>query len=222
LTMSGCGGGGGSSSASQQAATGTAFYVDSAVEGVTVTCGNTVSVTDENGMFTFEAGRECRFTIGGILLRVENELYQDKVIVEDSIKTAQFLQSMDSDGNPDNGIKIMNQTGDVMVQYGISQVPDNDEELADAVEAMESSASGYYGSYVGGQEAENHLEKTKSQYYGEEPAQPQQPSSPQQPQQPQQPEQPQEPQQPSSPQKPQQPSSPQQPQQQQFDNPMQH
>ena len=47
---------------------GTAFYVDSAVEGVTAQCRSTVTTTDKDGAFIYEVGQKCSFLIGNIVL----------------------------------------------------------------------------------------------------------------------------------------------------------
>jgi len=144
--------------------TGTAFYLDSAVEGVSVTCGTTTSVTDVDGRFTYEDGKDCQFSVGAIALRTESGLYQDKVIIEDNIRTAQYLQSMDYDGNPNNGITIHSQTDDVMAQHDMIHVPANDQELAESVSAMESAGIGYHGNFVHEQEAQDHVDNTKAEH----------------------------------------------------------
>lgn len=149
-------------------ATGTAFYVDSAVEGVTVTCGSTVSMTDVNGQFMYEEGQSCMFSLGNISLRTENDLYQDKVVIEDHIQTAQFLQSMDYDGNPENGIFIHSQTAEIMAQNGITEMPRTDQDIAEAVEYMGSANIGYHGDYVSEQEAQEHMDRTMGEYSGGE------------------------------------------------------
>ena len=162
LVLNGCGGS--DSTTTPVAATGTAFYVDSAVEGVSVTCGSTMSTTDVNGQFMYEEGQDCMFRIGDIVLRRESDLYQDKVVMEDNLQTAQFLQSMDYDGNPDNGIMIHPQTAEVMAQNGISQMPNNDQELADACVNMQDANIGYQGEFVYEQDAQEHMNRTMEWY----------------------------------------------------------
>jgi len=164
LLLSGCGGSDNGGSTTSSIVTGTATYIDSAVEGCTVTCGSTVSTTDVHGQFTYEEGKECIFTIGDIQLRTESNLYQDKVIIEDKLQTAQFLQSMDWDGNPDNGIKILPETADVMAQNNIDQVPDTDKDLADACDDMNSSVNDYNGRYMDETEAQYHMDRTNEWY----------------------------------------------------------
>jgi hypothetical protein len=212
LLLSGCGGGGGGSTSSATAR-GTAFYVDAAVEGVTAVCGNTTTVTDANGAFIYEEGKKCQLKIGEIVLRTVENLYDGQVIIEDAIKTAQFLQTLDQDGNPDNGIKIIDQTAAVLSQIGVSEVPGSDAVLADIEGTMAGAGIGYNGTYTSEEEAQEHVNETYQQYNSgaEQPAQPNQPEQPSQPEQPAQPTQPQQPAQPSQPAQPQQPTQPAQP-----------
>jgi len=163
VAMSGCGS---SSTSSAAVSTGTAFYVDSAVKGVTVTCGTTVSTTDANGMFRYEEGQVCQFKLGNVLLRTEGNMYQDRVVIEDNVRTAQYLQSMDYDGDPRNGIDIHEQTDDVMEQHGIAEVPGTDQDLAEAVDAMQNAGIGYQGDMVYEQEAREHVDETKREHEG--------------------------------------------------------
>jgi len=101
----GCGGGGGGNDNPQ---TGTAYYKDSGVVGVNYKCGSQSGVTKEEGKFTFEKGADCEFSLADIPLRKipKSELADNKVIVETDVNVAQLLQSLDVDGNPDNGIQI--------------------------------------------------------------------------------------------------------------------
>ena len=160
--MSGCGSS--NTSSSGEIAKGTALYLDSAVEGVSVDCAGQVSVTDEKGQFTFSEGQTCQFTIGDIVLRQESNIAQDQIIIEDDIRTAQFLQSMDFDGNAENGITIHAETAAVMKEHGISHVPDSDQEIADCVEYMEEAKIGYYGDFVSAAQAREHFLKTKEAF----------------------------------------------------------
>lgn len=117
----GCGGGGGSSAPAvpQQPAgpqTETAYFVDSPVQGLVATSGSTVSVTDAGGAFSYEIGKPVTFSIGGIVLgsampqRVMTPATLDGNTLDlASTKTTnllRFLQTIDADGNPDNGIVI--------------------------------------------------------------------------------------------------------------------
>jgi len=171
LLLSACSSGGSSSSSSSSVPSvpavpnrGTAFYVDSAVEGVHVLCGSTASVTDVNGAFTYEEGQNCQFMIGDIVVHRDANLYDGKVIIEDNLRTAQFLQSMDYDGNANNGIQIHNQTGDVLAQHNIHNVPSDDDILAGVVEGMHNSDIGYHGNFVHQADAQEHLNQTHQEH----------------------------------------------------------
>ncbi|SFV90202.1 Autotransporter adhesin [hydrothermal vent metagenome] len=101
----GCGGSGVSS---DNAKTGTGYYIDSAVEGVEYTCGNQTGITDKDGKFAFEEGKGCSFSLAGITLRKvkADKLANGQEVFEDNLTVAKLLQSIDADGNPDNGIQI--------------------------------------------------------------------------------------------------------------------
>jgi hypothetical protein len=103
FSVIGCG-----SSSSSDVKTGTGYYVDNAVQGVDYACGSKTGKTDSKGTFTFEKGKECKFTLAGIPLRTtpSDELTDGKEVFEDNPKVAQFLQSIDSDNNLTNGIQI--------------------------------------------------------------------------------------------------------------------
>ena len=128
LLLVGCGGGGETSST---ISTGIGFYVDSAVKGVSYECGNQSGTTDSNGKFTFQKGQDCTFSIGGLTLRTTDasKLEDNVTIFEDNNATAQLLQSLDADGNADNGIEILSETASVMDEKGIDTVPTNELEI---------------------------------------------------------------------------------------------
>ncbi len=104
LSLVGCGG----SSSPSNPNTGTGYYVDSAVEGVDYVCGSQSDKTGSNGKFIFEKGQGCKFSLAGIPLRTtkSDELADGKKIVEDNLKVAKLLQSIDDDNNVSNGIQI--------------------------------------------------------------------------------------------------------------------
>jgi hypothetical protein len=178
LLLNGCGSDSSTSTVgSAPVDTGTAFYVDAAIEGVTVECGATTSVTASNGAFTYEAGGECQFKVGNVLLRTESGLTENKIIFEDNVRTAQFLQTLDIDGNPDNGITISSYTSTVLADMGITAVPQYDVILAEVVEAMEVANTEYDGRFVTSAEAQAHMEISYEAYFGE-PWQPDVPNDP--------------------------------------------
>ena len=122
LMLAGCGG------SSDSTETATAYYVDSAVAGVSYVCGSQAGTTGKDGAFTFEKGQGCTFSLADIPLRTvaAEELYEAKKIVEDNIDVAQLLQSLDADGNLDNGIQITPQIVEAVKKAVEEIAPEND------------------------------------------------------------------------------------------------
>jgi len=167
LLLNGCGSSSSGTSTSNPVTKGTAYYVDDAVEGVTAHCGATSNVTASDGAFIYEAGGECQFKVGNILLRTQGGVSEGEIIFENDLKTARFLQTLDMDGNPQNGITIAKETATVLADRGISQVPQSDEALADVAEAMDTANIGYRGKYVTAEEAMTHMNSSYEHYFGE-------------------------------------------------------
>ena len=163
LLLSGCGSD--SAGGTTSVAKNTAFYVDSAIEGVTVECAGYSSVTASDGKFSYENGAECHFKVGSVLLRTEGGISNGQIVFEDNVRTAQFLQTLDMDGNPENGISIATQTATVLADIGISSVPQNDVLLAEVHEAMDIANTGYHGRFVTAAEAQDHMEKSYEKYF---------------------------------------------------------
>ena len=118
-----CGGGGGSSSGGGSSvggsSTGTGVFLDSAVEGISYVSGSVSGVTDVNGTFTYEVGNTVTFTIGDIVIgeTLGQAVTTPVELVTGSdatyptvVNIARFLQTVDDDGDPTNGIQI---TGNV-------------------------------------------------------------------------------------------------------------
>lgn len=168
FTLIGCGGGSsdtmdsvGTNPASV-ATTGTGYYIDSAVSGVNYTCGSQEGITGADGSFTFEVGSSCTFYLGDMELRgVDTGLLVDgENVYETDVGIARILQSLDSDGNPDNGITIEAATVQALAGEGITSLPtseaDMDEMLAviaanGGTEVSEEDAAGHmYTTLLGG------------------------------------------------------------------------
>lgn len=111
-----CGGGGGSTPGSSGNGTATGQLIDSAVEGIAYTSGNQSGVTDANGNFTYEVGKTVTFKIGNITIGtstgkatitpldwVPSATDETNAQVSNLVR---FLQTLDDDRNPANGIKI--------------------------------------------------------------------------------------------------------------------
>ncbi|RJP93895.1 MAG: hypothetical protein C4518_05145 [Desulfobacteraceae bacterium] len=130
LTLAGCSGGGSSSGADvstpdyiTSSVEGT--FVDSPVQGLNYTTPSGVGLTDENGQFVCPAGEMIQFMIGDVML---GEVQAKDVVtpmdfVDPSdlsmgfnnpmlVNMGRFLQSLDADGNPENGITITQEVRD--------------------------------------------------------------------------------------------------------------
>jgi len=168
--VSGCGGSAASNGGdnSNSSNTGIGYYIDSAVSGISYTCGSKSGVTGEDGSFTFEKGQSCTFKLGDITLRsVDADNLVDKVkIVEDRVEVAQLLQTLDADGNPDNGITIPATVVEKMKEHNITVLPDTEAKL-EAVFAAVSDAEGYQGEVKTAQQATDHLKKAQSSFLKE-------------------------------------------------------
>ena len=167
LSLSGCGGGGDSSTTPPSATTGTGYYVDSAVAGVNYTCGSQTGTTDKDGKFTFEKGQDCTFGLAGITLKKvpADNLADNAKVVENNVTVARFLQSIDKDGDPSNGIQITEKTLTVLTKAlqaeNIKTVPDDTTKLDTVVSHIEKEDDSFQGHVVTEEEARNHLQSTQ-------------------------------------------------------------
>jgi hypothetical protein len=141
---------------------GRAFYVDSAVEGVSVTCGTKVSLTDKSGAFTYVKGEICSFAIANIILREEGGITEGKSIFENNVTVAQFLQSLDIDNNPSNGISISAEVIKMLENNEIKALPSSNIELQSIVSTLQDEGTSFFGDFVTKAEAEVHLNETEN------------------------------------------------------------
>ncbi len=162
FTLIGCGGG---SDSESTPAIGTAFYIDSAVSGVNYTCGAQEGITGADGSFTFEVGASCTFYLGDIELRgVDAELLVDgESVYETNVKIARILQSLDSDGNPDNGITIDPVTVQALADEGITSLPTTGAEMDEMLQVIEDNG----GTYVSEDDAQAHLDQVEEEAIAE-------------------------------------------------------
>jgi hypothetical protein len=117
LILAACGDGGSSSSGAN---TQNGVFIDSAVEGVTFTTATQSGTTDSAGTFSYLPGEIVSFYIGDILIGSAQgqaqltplEFVPGAVDETDPQVTniLRFIQSLDSDNNPDNGITISSMT----------------------------------------------------------------------------------------------------------------
>ena len=119
LVLVGCGGGGSSSAT-------TGYFVDAAVANADYDCvadGSVNKTTGADGSFTCSSMSHVRFRVGHLILGEIHTLPSDKYVFphdlvgvartennNNVVAMAQLLQSLDSDGNPSNGITIAQET----------------------------------------------------------------------------------------------------------------
>jgi len=118
----GCGGSGGSPDTAASQNDEKAQFLDSAVKGLSYSTQSTSGVTDENGYFKYKStDKSVVFKIGEMKIGEINIAdIKNKVVLpsdllglertnttdENLVKIIQFLQSLDRDQNPNNGIEI--------------------------------------------------------------------------------------------------------------------
>ena len=90
-------------------------FVDAPVEGLTYVNDGITGTTDSDGKFTYRIGSTVTFSINGVQLpAVQGASMLTPVDLvgasssdsPEAVYIARFLQSIDSDGNPDNGIRV--------------------------------------------------------------------------------------------------------------------
>ncbi|MCD9460124.1 thrombospondin type 3 repeat-containing protein [Marinibactrum halimedae] len=123
LTTTACGGGGGGGSNSGGGTTPTpppsteltGILIDSPVANVAFQTATKSGTTNENGEFTYEPGETVTFSIGDLVLGTipaaetitPLDLADSNDVTDPAVlNRIRLLQSLDTDGNPDNGITI--------------------------------------------------------------------------------------------------------------------
>lgn len=157
MALVGCGGGSTDTSALTDTSvlTGKSYYIDSAVSGVSYTCGTQEGITGVDGSFTFEVGSSCTFYLGDIKLRDVNAglLVDGANVYETDVAIARILQSLDTDGNPDNGITINAAILEALATEGITSLPTDTTEMATMLSVIGQNG----GTVVSEIEAQEHL-----------------------------------------------------------------
>ncbi len=117
LALTGCFGGSGGSDSDDDVATSTGVFVDSPVAGLDYQGTTTgAAVTDEQGQFTYREGETLTFSIGDLELgsALGGEVLTPLSIIEGAESATDqrvaniliLLQTLDADGNLNNGIQI--------------------------------------------------------------------------------------------------------------------
>lgn len=167
LVLIGCGG---NSSTPSNTNTGTGYYKDSAIAGVDYVCGTETGKTDKEGKFTFEKGKECKFSLAGVPLRTTSadKLIDGGTILENNPKVAKFLQSIDADGDLSNGIEIDDKVLAALTD-ALANIDDDTTVLSDdtilttVVAEVGSQVSGVSGTVRTNSEVQEHLAQTQTE-----------------------------------------------------------
>jgi hypothetical protein len=168
LVFAGCGGGDGGGNSDP-----TGVFLDSAVSGLTATSADRVSITDANGRFTYLNGTVVMFAIGdtviglgrGKAIMTPLDLVDGAVDETDEEVTniARFLQTLDLDQTPSNGIvidaSVRAAAAGVMMNFGQSIAGFETNEQAN-VALLTAGLPGGPRPLVSALAAQEHLENT--------------------------------------------------------------
>lgn len=103
-------------------------FLDSPVGGLTYKTQTVEGVTRADGIFRYKPGEVVTFSVGGLVLGstagkkivTPLDLFADAKDASDQrvVNVCVFLQSLDQDGNPENGILITKAVADMVAKYG--------------------------------------------------------------------------------------------------------
>jgi hypothetical protein len=129
VITSGCGGGGGGVDTSSSIPLVEGVFIDSAVQGLEYETPTRNGITDAEGTFMYHEGDTIRFYIGDIMLgeAVASSMMTPIDLVDGAtdethpavINMARFLQTIDEDMNPENGITITGAMSNAMIGHMI-------------------------------------------------------------------------------------------------------
>jgi hypothetical protein len=142
LTLTACGGGGDSTTATATATetVSTGVFIDSAVEGLQYETATRSGTTNSLGEYDYLAGETVTFSIGGIVLgsTIAGPVVTPLSLVPDATSATnpvvtnivRLLLSLDSDGDPDNGITISSDVttaaNDLAVDFSVADLSADD------------------------------------------------------------------------------------------------
>ena len=168
----GCGGGGGNETPGDRQPTARTMvgqFKDSNAAGVSYVSGGQTGVTNSQGRFTYEEGKTVAFSVGNVPLgETEGKpLITPVDLVEQGssrsgpvVSTARFLQGLDQDADPSNGITI---SQDVQMRAQDWTLDINSDDFDQQLESIKSDLEEEYESFSGFPDettARNHLEST--------------------------------------------------------------
>ncbi|MDM8548443.1 serine hydrolase domain-containing protein [Desulfobacterales bacterium HSG2] len=143
------------------------LFLDSAVQGLSYVSGSLSGSTDQDGLYAYEEGTTVTFRIGDIVIG-DNVSVKATMTPLDLVPGAQsykdatvtnilrFLQTIDDDLNPDNGILLQEEIGkNESLDFTLSQ-----EEFADAAESLIDRIFPDQRDLVSAEDAQQHFRLT--------------------------------------------------------------
>ena len=154
-------------------------FLDSAVEGLSYVSGSISGLTDADGRFVYEANGRVRFEVGDIVIgeTAGKPLITPIDLVDDGdidhptvINIARFLQTIDEDGDPSNGIRITEQVRNLAEGKSIDFAQSVDAFTDDGnvqiiVAELTAATTAGARSLVSGDVAQTHLSSSIWGYY---------------------------------------------------------
>ncbi|MFY9398579.1 MAG: hypothetical protein WAR22_09480 [Desulfomonilia bacterium] len=127
VSLAGCGGGGGTLATPEDVQNGT--FVDAPVCGLQFSTPSWSGVTDQDGTFNFQEGEPVTFSVGDIVFGTTpaKRFVTPVDLVQDAenqmhprvVNICRFLQSLDHDGNPENGITISPELREALIGFQV-------------------------------------------------------------------------------------------------------
>lgn len=128
LSLAGCGGGGGTVSTPEDVQTGS--FIDSPVCGLDYATPRWSGLTEPDGAFNYQPGETVTFSIGSVTLgSAQAKRFVTPIHLAPGAKgirdprivnICRFLQSLDQDNDPENGIVISPETRDFLQGYSVN------------------------------------------------------------------------------------------------------
>ncbi|MBU4316083.1 MAG: hypothetical protein KKF30_02275 [Proteobacteria bacterium] len=131
------------------------IFVDDVVEGLEFRAGDRVGYTDSEGKFYYRKTETVGFYVGGVKIGETSEAKPmttpidlvdepNSFVLHPTVTNiCRFLQTLDDDGNPDNGIRITKQTRDaiqasgIQIQFNLSDTDfSNQPRMSDLLDAV--------------------------------------------------------------------------------------
>ena len=176
IVLIGIGCGGGSSSSPPASTVKEGKFLDSTVEGIRYCTATQSGITDSQGTFKYKKGESITFFIGTVSLGQEApakpvmtpiDLVEGAVDQTDPTVTniCRFLQTLDNDGNADNGITIIKEIRDlsegISINFNLTEDEfGNDLSIQEVIENLTGLTTTGTKGLVASQEAQDHLRDT--------------------------------------------------------------